>query len=201
MLIRGIIFTFLFLFYSSCGIRPLGYFSVDPYAKPIGKKVSEPFHIILGENVENDFLVTGEGFKEMNVTNFRYSVRQSLINTFEENFENIIFADYPPDKGLALVIYRIRPYWKFCGASDYVYQADGIPYTLNTSYLSAAFQYESSLFLNNEKIRNGDNQAFSEGCTSRIRQVHSVFKNGLKVFSESINRDIFPDEVIELIPN
>jgi hypothetical protein len=99
------------------------------------------------------------------------------------------------------VIYRIRPYWKFCGASDNVFYTDGIPYTASTSYLTAAFQYESSLFFNNEKIKNGDNQVFSEGCTSSIKQVHSIFKNGLKVFSESINREIFPDEVIEQIPN
>ncbi|CAN5533027.1 hypothetical protein BH23BAC1_BH23BAC1_50700 [soil metagenome] len=198
---KSLIFLIIIFGLCACSIRPLGYFFVDPYAKPIGKKVTETFYIVLGEDVKNDFIVSGEGFKKMDISNFRHSVRQSLYNTFNENFENVIFADYPPDKGLALVIYRIRPYWKFCGASDNTTYADGVPYTVNTSYLSAAFQYESSLFLNNEKIRNGDNQVFSEGCTSRINQVHSVFKNGLQVFSESINREIFPDEVLELIPN
>jgi hypothetical protein len=84
---RGVIIIFIFIFYASCSIKPLGYFSVEPYAKPMEKTISEPFYIVLGDYVKNDFVVSGEGFKKMSISNFRYSVRQSLYNTFSKTLK------------------------------------------------------------------------------------------------------------------
>lgn len=185
---------------SGCStIKQLSYFEVEPYAKPLEKKIEIPVTIVLMEDVKDSFTVQGVGVKQMTVTNFRRSLAESLDNTIGRNFENVIFTDTRPDKGLYLVIYRVRPFWKINSTSSYTTGTGEHIYSTSKALVAAAFQYETSLFYNDEKIQDSDLTIFSDDQMSVVRQAHPVFKSGITKLCETINRDVFTDEVIAKI--
>jgi hypothetical protein len=186
---------------SGCGIQKLSYFQVDPYAKPFHRNVKIPLNIVLLEDVRDSLIVGSEQVKKMTVTEFRRSVAASLKNTLGENFENVMILNEQPDTGLNLVVYRMRPFWKINGQSSSAYGTDGTTISTDKSFISAAFQFESSLFLANEKLQNSDLTVYSDDQMSTIGQAHPVFKSGLIKACETISREIFTDEVIAKLAN
>ena len=98
-----------------------------------------------------------------------------------------------------MVICRIKPFWKINGQSSSAYGTDGITVSTTESLISAAFQFESSLFLNGEKLQDADLTVYSDDQMSTAGQAHQVFKSGLTKMCETINREIFTDEVIDRI--
>ena len=184
---------------SGCGIPKLNYFQVDPYAKPFHRKVEVPLNIVLMEDVRDSLEVESEGVRKMTVTQFRRSVAASLKNTLGQNFETVTIVNEQPNTGLNLVVYRIRPFWKINGQSSSAYGTGGTTISTTESFISAAFQFESSLFLNNEKLQNADLTVYSDDQMSTAVEAHPVFKSGLIKACETINREIFTDEVINRI--
>ena len=185
-------------FFSGCGRLPtLTYFQVDPYAKPFHKSVEVPLTIVLLEDVKDSLAVGTDGM--LTVTEFRKSVAASLKLTVKENFESAIIMNTKPDTGLSLVIYRIKPFWKLNGVSSSAYGTDGTTVSTSEPYISAAFQFESSLFLDGEKLQGADLTVYSDEQMSTVGQAHHVFKSGLLKMCETINREIFTDEVINRI--
>lgn len=172
---------------------------MDPYAKPFHKKVDVPLNIVFMEDVKDSVIVESEGVKKMTVTEFQRSVAASLKNTLRENFENATIMREKPDTGLSLVIYRIKPFWKINGQSSSAYGTDGTTVSTTESLISAAFQFESSLFFNGEKLQDADLTVYSDDQMSSVSQAHQVFKSGLTKMCETINREIFTDEVIDSI--
>lgn len=197
--IKALILIAILFVFPGCGIQRLGYFQVEPYAKPFDAIVKVPLNIVLMEDVKDSVVVQGEGIKKMTVTDFRRSVAASLTHTLGKNFENITISVTKPDTGLNLVIYRIRPFWKFHGHSSSAYGIGGETYPATTSFISAAFQFESSLILNGERLQSADVTVYSDDQMSLIGQAHAVFKSGLIKTCETINREIFTDEVIKRI--
>jgi hypothetical protein len=53
--------------------------------------------------------------------------------------------------------------------------------------------------MDKNKIRNADATIYSEDQMSDRKQAHAVFKNGLTKACETINKEIFQDEVIAKI--
>lgn len=180
-------------------IKQLSYFEVEPYAKPLGEKIEAPLSIVLMDDVKDSFTVQGVGVKQMTVTNFRRSLSESLENTIGRNFENVIITDTKPDRGLYLVIYRVRPFWKINSTSSYTTGSGEHIYSTSKALVSAAFQYETSLFFNDKKLRDSDLTVFSDDQMSIARQAHPVFKSGIIKLCETINRDMFTNEVITQI--
>jgi len=189
--------AFLITLLTACtvSIQQLAYFQVEPYAKPFTAKLDIPLNIVFMKDVEDNPVVKGEGVKEMYVTNFRQSLGASLKNTFEKNFEEIAVLDSLPEEGLTYVIYRIRPFWKMNSQSTYAYGSEGR--TATRSFISAAFQFESSLILNGERIESADFTVYSDDQMSSVRQAHVVFKSGLLKTCETMNREIFNDEIVD----
>lgn len=184
---------------AGCGIQTLRFFQVNPYAKPFHKEVDVTLYIVLMEDVKDSVVVGSEGVKKMTVTEFQKSVAASLKNTLRENFESATIMREKPDTGLSLVIYRIKPFWKINGQSSSAYGTDGITVSTTESLISAAFQFESSLFLNGEKLQDADLTVYSDDQMSSVGQAHQVFKSGLTKMCETINREIFTDEVVDRI--
>lgn len=85
-------------------LRPLGYVSVQPYAKPFQKKINEPLSVILMEDVKDSLVMDGGGIKKMKISDFRRSVKDGLSVTFSKNFQTVNFPETNPEKGLVLVI-------------------------------------------------------------------------------------------------
>ena len=199
--IKALISISILSVFSACGVQELklGYFQVEPYAKPFDRKVRVPLNIVLMEEVKDSVVVQGEGIRKMTVTEFRRSAAASLINTLGKNFENITILVTKPDTGLNLVIYRIRPFWKFNGRSSSSHGTGGYTYSTSRSFISAAFQFESSLFFNDEKLQNADLTIYSDDQMSTRSHAYPVFKRGLIKMCETMNREIFTDEVTKRI--
>ncbi|WP_159475529.1 hypothetical protein [Dyadobacter sp. 3J3] len=191
---------FLIFIFAGCSthLRPLGYVAVQPYAKPFQKKVTQPLNIVLMEDVRDSLVMDGGGIKKMKVSDFRLSVIDGLKSTFSKNFQTINFLGITPEKGLVLVIYRIRPFWKVGGSSTSAVLAGNVAVPVTSNNSSAAFQFESSLFLNNKKIQVADSQTYSDELTGSATP-HKIFEDGLRITCETINKMIFTDEVLEKI--
>src|SRR5690606_38599737 len=186
--IKTLTFITVLMVFSGCAIQQLSYFQVDPYSKPFAKKVSTPINIVLMGDVKDSLVVEGEGIKKMTVTEFRKSFSESMKKTLETNFEVINITDSKPEEGLSLIIYRVRPFWKLNSTSS-----TGGEYSTTTSFISAAFQFESSLFLNDKKLESADLTVYSDDQMSTVSQAHPVFKSGLIKACETINKEIFKD--------
>lgn len=119
----------------------------------------------------------------------------------EKNFEVINIADSKPEEGLSLVIYRVKPFWKINSQSSSAYGSGRNTYETTTSLVSAAFQFETTLFLNNVKLKSADLTVYSDDQMSYVFEAHPVFKSGLVKTCETIGKEIFIDEVIEQINN
>lgn len=172
---------------SGCVIKNLGYFEVDPFAKPFTSEIERPLNLVLMEDVQDQFYVDGVGWNKMLVSDFRRSFEASMKNVLDRNFQEIKVYDAMPEDGLSLVIYRVRPYWKVNTQDDDSGMA---------GLVSAAFQFESSLFLDNEKLQNADLTVYSDEQMSNVNHAHAVFKAGLVQTCETINKEIFPDRVV-----
>lgn len=192
-------FVCIFIF-SSCSnhLRPLGYVAVQPYAKPFQKKITAPLNVVLMEDVKDSLVMDGGGIKKMKVSDFRRSIKDGLSSTFSKNFQTVNFSEKNPEKGLVLVIYRIRPFWKVGGSSTSAVLAGNVAVPVTSNNSSAAFQFESSLFLDNKKIQVADSQTYSDELTGSARP-HTIFEDGLRITCETINKMIFTDEVLEKI--
>lgn len=198
-------FTYLAIFFSifisACSskyLQPLGYVAVQPYAKPFQKKITTPLTIVLMEDVKDSLVMDGGGIKMMKVRDFRRSVKDGLNSTFAKNFQSVNFTETNPEKGFVLVIYRIRPFWKVGGSSTSAVLAGNVAVPVTSNNSAAAFQFESSLFLDNKKIQVADSQTYSDELTGGSRP-HLIFEDGLRIMCESINKMIFTDEVLEKI--
>lgn len=190
----------LLTFFGGCKIAPMGYVSIAPYAKPFQKKISIPLNIYLSEDVKDSLVVEGEGIKKMKVTEFRKSCSDGFKKIFQKNFDNVTIIDKSQENGLTLIIYRIRPFWSRTGSyTTTSSNGQGGQNTTTTSFISAAFQFETSLFFNGKKIANADGKAFSDGQMSSVGQAHRVFQDGLKVTIEAIEKNTFTDVVVDKI--
>jgi hypothetical protein len=180
-------------------IKQLGYFQVDPYAKPLDTKIEVPITIVLMDDVKDSLTVWGVGVKSMDVSDFRRSVAVSIENTVGRNFDNVIIADKKPDNGLVLVIYRVRPFWFINSRSSSTQGTGDNVYSTTKALIAAAFQYETSLFYNGEKLSDADSTIHSDDQMSVIGQAHYVFKSGVTKMCETIYRDLFTNDVIRKI--
>jgi hypothetical protein len=187
----------IFSILSGCSIQKLSYFQVEPYAKPFTQETKVPLNIVLMEDVKGSVVVEGDGAKKMTVTDFRKSFGESLKKTLERNFELVNLVDSKPDTGLSLIIYRVRPFWRLNSQSSSTIGAAGIVTSTNIPLYSAAFQFETSLLLNNEKLENADLTVYSDEQMTYVKQAHKAFKSGLIKTCETINKEIFTDEVVE----
>ncbi len=190
----------LLLLLSSCflyTVPTLGYFEVDAYSKPLTKKISTPINLVLMEDVKDSLIVEGEGLQNLNVVDFRTTFGEEMLDLLEKKFENVNLVDNKPDVGLSLVVYRVKPFWKTNSRLPTSYVRDGKTYYRTTSYSSAAFQYESTLFMGNEALKSADSTIYSSDEAMAISQFHPVFKNGFISVCENINKEIFKDHIIE----
>lgn len=190
----------LLLLLSSCllyTVPTLGYFEVDAYSKPLTKKITTPIHLVLMEDVKDSLTVAGDGLKELEVVEFRKTFSDGMTGLLERNFETVLISDQKPEKGLSLVVYRVKPFWKTNSRLPSSYMIDGKTYYRTTSFSSVAFQYESSLFIDNEDLISADSTIYSNDEAQVVSQFHPVFKNGFISVCENINREIFKDHIIE----
>ncbi|GAB2799738.1 hypothetical protein GCM10027275_52160 [Rhabdobacter roseus] len=195
------LFLLLLATLAGCAIQPLGYFTTEPYTKPLPQKRSEPLTIVLREDVKDSLRMEGAHTQRfrMKLTDFRQTLQTSLRHTFSKNFEQVTFADTEPTQGLVLVIYRIRPLWRLGGTSTSDLYIEGQTQTVSESHWYALFQFESTLFRDGKQIQSADGQAGSELAMSSFSQAHAVFKNGLRVTCESLYRKLFTDDVLATI--
>ena len=192
-----ILILLLLIIYGCVGIKPLSYFQVDPFSKPFGKKTDMPIDLVLMDDVKDSLVVRGNSSENMVVTEFRNSFGESMKNALKTNFETIHISDEISDSGLSLVIYRVKPFWKLNSQSTY--DTNDGEKVETTNFNSAAFQFESSLFLNGNKLESADLTVYSEGQMSAVQEAHSVFKSGLTQTCETILREIFKDRVVQEI--
>ena len=185
------------LLLGSCVIPPLHYFELTPFAKPLSMPTDQPVTLVLGEDVPDLLVLDVDALFDMEVTEFRKSLTSSLINGLEENFDVINVAESLPDSGLSLVIYRVKPFWKIVSrpASDDWTELDLT--TSSRTLRSAAFRFESSLFLNGRKLRDADETVYSDHQMSSSYDAHPVFKDGLTKACEYILRELFKDDVTQ----
>lgn len=200
---KVLLLSILILLLSGCSrkLRPLGYFAVDSYAKPIEVKIQEPLTIVLQKEIKDTVIVSGQSIKNLRVTDFRKIITSNLHTTLSKNFTTVTFGDQKQNQGLTLVIYRIRPYWALKGASNSVYGTDGTTFSSPVEYITANFQYDLTLYRNGVKMVSADGESASEDAFSSVGEVHQVFKNGLRVMCESINRKLLTDETISSLTN
>ena len=182
-------------------IKKLNYFQVEPYAKPFLHDIKIPLNIVLLEDVKDNLLVEGDGAKTLNVTDFRRSFGESLQITLEKNFDVVNLLDSQPETGLSLVVYRVRPFWRLNSRSSSTIGAAGIVTSHDIPLYSVGFQFETSLFLDNVKLENADQTVYSDEQMTYVKQAHTAFKSGLIKTCETINREIFKDEVLVKLNN
>ena len=198
-LFRLALIVILISIFMGCGIPQLHYFQVNPYAKPFPSTIKTPLYIVLMEEVKDEWVVSTPGIRSMKVSDFRKSFGESLQNTMEKNFENIKIVDEKPSSGLSLVIYRLRPYWTINSRSTSSYEKDGSTHHSSSSLVSAAFQFESSLFLDQQLINTADLTVYSEDQMMNRSHAHPVFMSGMTKTCERINKEIFTPETIQKI--
>jgi hypothetical protein len=131
----------LFLLLSGCSrnLKPIGYFTVKSYAKPIESRIQEPLTIVLPVNIKDTVLVAGQSIKELRVTDFRKTITNNLRATLSKNFTSVNFKNQKQTTGLTLVIYRVRPYWGLKGASSSVYGTEGTTFFSPVKFITANF--------------------------------------------------------------
>jgi len=200
---KALLLPVLFLFLSGCSrnLKPIGYFTVDSYAKPIETKIQEPLTIVLPADIQDTVIVSGQNIKELKVTDFRKTVRDNLQATLTKNFSTVHFKEQKQATGLTLLIYRIRPYWGLKGASTSVYGTDGTTFSFPVKFITANFQYDVTLYQNGVKITSADGESVSEEAFSDKSEIPAVFKNGLKVMCESINKKLLTDDTVSMLIN
>jgi hypothetical protein len=189
----------IFIILSGCAFTPikqLSYFQVEPYAKPFIQEIKTPLNLVLLDDVKDILIVEGDGAKKMTVTDFRRTFGESFKNTLEKNFKTVNLMDNKPEEGLSLVIYRVKPFWRLNSQTSSTIGAGGIVTSQEIPLYSVAFRFETSLIYNNEKLQNADLTVYSDEQMSYVKQAHSSFKSGLINTCETINKEIFNDEVL-----
>jgi len=182
--------------FTSCAIQDLGYFYVDPFAKPFPSKAGEPIYLILEPTVEDEIFVQGPRILPMEVTHFRKSLVSAFENTLKKNFDEVIVQSERPEEGLSLVIYRVKPYWKLATTADAGW--DG---TINDPIYTTAFQYESSLIRDDSILESADGKYYSDIQFHLNRAAHHAFKAGTTELCEQIHQKLFTDEVQRMLTN
>ncbi len=200
---KALLLPVLCLILSGCSrnLKPMGYFTIDSYAKPIENKILEPLTLVLLTDVKDTIIVSGQSIKELRVTDFRKTITDNLLATLSKNFTTIAIKDQKQTTGLSLVIYRIRPYWGLKGAATSVSGTDGTTFSSPVKFITANFQYNLTLYRDGVKISSADGESVSEEAFSNKYEIHDVFKNGLKVMGESINKNVLTDETVSLLTN
>jgi hypothetical protein len=186
--------TFSLLLTSACAIKPIGYTTVSPYAKPLEAKITHPLTIVLLSDVPDNVKVEGQGIKPMTVTEFRKSVQNGLQNVFAKNVTAVRLAEQKPDTGLVLLVYRVQPTWVLQGSTVRTMGYGTTSHPVTVPFIGTNFHYESTLYYQGKKIAAADGEALSEGAASRISQAPAIFGEGLKAMCEAINKTLLTDE-------
>lgn len=194
-------FTKLFLFlvlllYSCHGTQKIKYLQTNPFVKPLKSKVNMPLNIVLLEEVRDSFIMKNS-LRKVKVTEFRKTIADGLIRTLQKNVFTVHVKEQVGDTGLWLVIYRIKPFWRTDSQSSSTYTVQDVPLTSNYYTLSALFQFESTLFLNAEKLTDIDILAASNTQMHSIKQAEEVFKDGLTNLCEATNKELFKHEIFQ----
>jgi len=191
-----LIFSLITVLMASC-IRPLGYFTTQPYAKPFDNKVNRTLYVVLNQDVKDSLGVMYGERVILKVSQFKKSLESSFINTFSKNFSEVKFLDKKVDTGLCLVLFRVKPFWSVGSTSTYYNASTHTNQTAN--YIVANFQFESSLYYKGEKLNADDAECSSEISTASTRHFHAIFENGTRVMCEHINATLFTDPILRKI--
>ncbi len=179
----------------------LGYFELDPYARPFDQKIRQPLYLLLGPEVKDSVSLKEFGMMTVTATEYRRTVGKSLVATLTDNFEVVSQVDSRPDSGLVLEIYRIRPHWKINASTTEVTGADSSLSSSTTRFIAACFQVESSLFLAGKPIQRVDRLFCGENQTSQFFQAIQMFKDGLLTTCEELNKEVFTQAMVDEIAN
>jgi uncharacterized lipoprotein YajG len=192
------ILALLILTLSMAGcVKPLAYFTTEPYAKPFENKVNKTLYIVLSDDVKDSFIVKYGERNILTVSQFRKSFASSLRNTFNKNFSKVEFQIKKVDTGLCLVVYRVKTFWGIGSTSSH--------YNYNThrnetvDHVAANFQFESSLYYNGAKINADDAESSSDASTASSNNLHFIFSDGVRVMCEHINAILFTDPILQKI--
>lgn len=191
MMKKGIIIICSVVISVGCATKPppVRFFDVDAYTKPYQKTLHKPLTIVLDEAILDEFLVEGRGLREMEVYNFRKSLRISLYYTFVDTYSEVHFSDQIDTSGITLHLYRIRPSWDIKSTSTSVYGTEVV--VSSTSYeVATLVRYDGVLYQHGEKRLVIDNEVASEKTTFSRRQGPEVFKDAMREMCEDLYKTL-----------
>jgi hypothetical protein len=187
----------LVLLLYSCNVpQKIRYVQTSPFVKPLKSKLSVPLHIVLLEEVKDSFVMESS-FRKIKVTEFRKTIADGLLKTLQRNISTVQLKDHFADTGLWLVIYRIKPFWRTDSHSTRTSTVENVTSTTDLYALTSIFQFESSLFLNSEKLTEVDIIASSNTQMHSSKQAEEVFKDGLTNLCEATYKELLKHEIFQ----
>ena len=182
--------TYLFallgsLLLSRCQPPPVYFFDADPYVKAYQETFNEPLTVVLGKDIENDFAVG-----DMEVHQFRKSLRITMYYMFEETFTDIQFADQVSPEGYTLQLYRLRPSWQVASSVTDVIGAGDVVVSTSSTRQIVSIRYDGAIYRKNEKIAILDDAVISQLQTFDRKEKPSVFRDGVRELCEVLYKDL-----------
>lgn len=176
--------------FNSCQPPPVYFFDANPYVSPYQEIFNEPLTIVLGEDIEDSFALG-----DMDVHQFRKSLRITLYYMFNESFTEVRFAEQVSPEGYTLQVYRLRPSWEILSSStNVVGTGDVVVATANTK-TAASFRYDGAIYQQNEKKAILDGTVLSQKYSYKRKGKPEVFRDGVRELCEVLYKELLKTEL------
>lgn len=189
LLQRAAILPIIFLL-GNCTAK-LGFVDISPRTTPVSEKVNRKLYVFIGDVKDNVVMERGAA-RKLEVTQFRTSVKNALMKSFQNSFKEIVFTDRLVQGELLLHIYRIEPYWKITRSQDVTVSNQNGTSTRTVNYSRAVFQFQATLFNKGVELSRADNLVWSreEMPIGNMFKRKKLFTDGLTAAVEAIHESI-----------
>ncbi|MEM9833766.1 MAG: hypothetical protein AAF944_24260 [Bacteroidota bacterium] len=172
------------LFSSGCTVRT-GFFTADAYLRPHQVEVKQPLTIIIDQYIPNDLSVG-----QLQVTNFRHSLKISLYHTFEYSVPKIVFADSVATEGITLQLFRVRPDWQVADRRSGFLVVDGNGGSYTDTDVISIIRYDGIIYHDGQKKLALDELVESETAAIIRRDLPEVFQDGVRELCEDVYQKV-----------
>lgn len=184
------VLSVLVLSMSGCTIRT-GFFTADAYLRPHQTEIKQPLTIIIDQDIPNN-LSAGQ----LQVTNFRNSLKISLYHTFEYSVPEINFADSVATEGITLQLFRIRPDWQVADRRSGFIVVDGTGGSYTDTDVISIIRYDGIIYHDGKKKLALDETVASEIAAIIRRDLPEVFQDSIRELCEDIYQRVTQEAVV-----
>lgn len=185
----------LLVFFDGCvSFRPIeiGLVEPKPLVRRFDPEVNRTLRVYISPDVKEKITIDkGEKYAQVILLEFRNSVKEGLLNTFEKNFKTVEFIEQREKEGLLLVIDYINPKWT--KVRD-VYIDGGRIFEMTFD-----MEYSATLYDGNFEVETATRRVNGENSCWESDMVQQLFEESLEEMYRDMNEALFTTRVLRMI--